>query len=121
MTQPAATKPTRDREWADAYAIASRRSDANTPPAPRKPRLSAQARRAMRDYLMQRITRTVYRYEYALHPDDERIVMVLTMRPLAPRGHSQDWQMYYAFGSAQSAATALHALRQAQAREEVTA
>lgn len=86
-------------------------------PTKRKVRLSPHARRVVRDYLVQRATGTQYRYEYCIHPDDERIVMVLTKRPLLLRGHYQDWRVWGVFDSWLSAAIALASLRMAQARE----
>lgn len=93
------------------------------PPTKRKVRLSPHARRVVRDYLVQRITGTVYEYEYALHYQDARLVMVriVTDKPLAPRGRHQDWQVWGCMYSAESAAIALASLRMAQAREGVEA
>lgn len=60
-------------------------------------------------------------YQYALHPQDARIVMVRidTGNPLHLRGRHQDWRKYGIFASYESAAIALEALRQAQVRERM--
>jgi hypothetical protein len=65
---------------------------------------------------LQRCVAPQTEYEYMIHEQDARIIMVLHNRPLKLRGHAQ-WKLYGIFASEATAATALESLRMAQARE----